>query len=813
VITANALPPRALRGIRSSIVRFLKHLVLSGIFLGGCIDKRSDAPPPTTSATPIASTVTTPSPPAIDSISAPQLPSAASSASSALESRLSPADEARFDAAVRAAIERNEIPGATLVVLRHGQVVFRRAYGLRAKEPAQARMTSDTIFDLASLTKPLATATSILLLVERGILRLQDPVQKWLPSFRSDKRITIEHLLRHISGLPAGSPRASQAKTPAQAVEFILETALDHPPGETYVYSDLSYILLGEIVAKATGEKLDTFSQKNIFTPLGMKDTTFLPAAPLLPRIAPTTREGDDFLVGRVHDPTARKLGGVSGNAGLFSTADDIAKFVAVLVNNGQFEGKPVLSPTIVSQLLELQPLPNTSEKRSLGLLSMFEGLGHTGFTGTAFWIDLMRQHAVVLLANAVHPDGGKGRAKQVRQDVATAAILMAKSKETADALAKSPVHSGIDQLERQGFSLLAGRKIGLITNHTGKNEKGERTIDVLVRHDKLSLLALFTPEHGLTGTADNLIANGKDTATGLPIFSLYGQNKRPPDNAFKDLDTLVFDLQDAGTRFYTYITTLGYMLEEAAKRKLRFVVLDRPNPLGGLALEGPLLDADRESFVGYHPIPIRHGMTVGELARLFNAERNIGADLHVVSMDGWTRSMSWSQTGLSWIAPSPNLRTPLEAMLYPGVGLLETTNVSVGRGTNLPFEQVGAPYIDADKLATELNRAKLAGGRFIPVHFTPTSSTFAGENCGGVRIEVTRAEAIQPVRMGFTIATTLRNLYPTDWKAANIMTLLGNKRALESLMRGDSVDQIIAHDEKDLAAFEKRRGPFLLYP
>lgn len=740
------------------------------------------------------------------------LASAAPSVSNTITSRLSAAEELRFDAAIRGAMERNETPGAVLVVLRHGQVVLRRAYGFRAKEPTELRMTVDTMFDLASLTKPLATATSILLLAERGNLRLQDPLQKWLPAFHTDKRVTIEHLLVHTSGLPAGNARADHAGSRSTAIQRILETPLEHAPGEAYVYSDLGYVLLGEVVEKASGEALDHFAATNIFEPIGMRETLFRPQQEWFQRTAPTTRPDDKSLLGKVHDPLARTLSGIAGHAGLFSTADDIAKFVAMLMSKGAIDGKAVLSPTIVRQMLDFRPMPSDKEKRSLALTSMFEGIGHTGFTGTAFWIDQARDHAVILLTNAVYPDA-KSSAKNVRRDIASAAILMGTNKERlAPTPSNAVVQTGIDEIERGGFGLLDGKKIGLITNHTGKNARGERTIDVLIRQDKLALLALFTPEHGLAGTADSTVGNGKDAATGLPIYSLYGKDKRPPDAAFANLDTLVFDIQDAGTRFYTYITTLGYMLEEAAKRKVRFVILDRPNPLGGLVMEGPLLDADRESFVGYHEIPIRHGMTVGELAQLFNAERKIGADLHVVPMQGYARSMSWSGTGLSWLPPSPNLRTPTEALLYPGVGLLETTNLSVGRGTDHPFERVGAPYIDGLPFAAELNRAKLAGVHFAPVRFTPTSSTFANEECGGITIEVTNASVLEPVRMGFTIAATLRKLHPNDWKISGLMTLLGNAQVFAALTHGDEVDRIIALYEKDLATFDKRRGPYLLY-
>ncbi len=791
-------------------MQFRGLLATALIIASACSEKRPEKRP-TPDAAPVVAVASITASGSIEAPT-PVLASAVPSASNAITARLNAAEEARFDAAIQGAMGRNEIPGAVLIVLRHRQVVLRRAYGFRAKEPTELRMTVDTMFDLASLTKPLATATSILLLAERGILRLNDPVQKWLPEFRADNRVTIEHLLVHTSGLPAGNARADHAGSRAVAIKKIIETPLEHAPGETYVYSDLGYVLLGEVVQKASGETLDGFATKNIFAPLDMRETMFRPRNDLLGRIAPTTRFGEEMLLGKVHDPLSRTLSGIAGHAGLFSTADDLAKFVAILMSKSELDGKAVLSPGIVRQLLNFRPMPSDKEKRSMALTSMFEGIGHTGFTGTAFWIDQARDHAVILLTNAVYPDA-KGSAKNVRRDIASAGILMAMNKDLpASAPSNAVVQTGIDELERGGFARLDGRKIGLITNHTGKNARGERTIDVLIRQDKLALLALFTPEHGLGGTADGTVGNGKDPSTGLPIYSLYGKDKRPPDAAFADLDTLVFDIQDAGTRFYTYITTLGYMLEEAAKRKLRFVVLDRPNPLGGAVMEGPLLDADRESFVGYHEIPVRHGMTVGELAQLFNAERKIGADLHVVPMQGYTRSMLWSETGLSWIPPSPNLRTPTEALLYPGVGLLETTNLSVGRGTDHPFERLGAPYIDGVKLAAELNRAKLAGVHFAPLRFTPTLSTFANEECGGVSIEVTNPLALEPVRMGFTIAATLRKLHATDWKISGVMTLLGNTQAFAALTRGDDASHIVALYEKDLDAFNKRRGPFLLY-
>ncbi len=796
-------------------MRFFGIFAASILLHAGCSDKRTpvsaifdagsnaSAPAPSSSASSEA---------LVDPPSAPSVPASAPSAADLVET-LGPTDIARFDQAVRGAIERNEIPGAVLIVTRKDEIVLRRAYGFRAKEPAEVAMTADTIFDLASLTKPLATATSILLLAERSRLRLRDPIRQWFPKFHPDKPITIEHLLLHTSGLPAGNARADHAGSREKSLERILETPLEHEPGEMYVYSDLGYVLLGEIVEKASGEPLDTFAKKNIFEPLAMRETMFRPPTTLTRRIAPTTRVKEELLVGIVHDPLARTMGGIAGHAGLFSTADDVNRFVSALQHKGEYEGKAVLPPAVVKQMLELRTKPGEKEKRTLALGSLFEGFGHTGFTGTAFWLDPIREQSVVLLTNAVHPDG-KGRAKQVRQDVARAAVLMNKPGAKTNVPDTSAVVGlGIDELARSAFALLEGRKIGLVTNHSGRDVRDERTVDILVRQPKLSVVTLFTPEHGLSGTADGIVKNGKDPSTGLPIVSLYGQDKRPPESAFANIDTLVFDIQDAGARFYTYITTLGIMMEEAAKRKIRFVVLDRPNPLGGVAVEGPLLDADRESFVGYHEIPIRHGLTVGELARLFNSERHIGADLYVVAMKGWNRSMLWSNTGLSWTPPSPNLRSPIEALLYPGIGLLETTNLSVGRGTSTPFEVLGAPYIDAEKLASALRLAKLPGVRWQPHRFKPTSSTFANEECAGVRIEVSNPSELEPVRLGLTIAVALRRLYPAEWKTAGLMTLLGNARTFEAIVRGEDVPSIVALYEKDLAGFAQRRGPFLLYP
>jgi uncharacterized protein YbbC (DUF1343 family) len=340
----------------------------------------------------------------------------------------------------------------------------------------------------------------------------------------------------------------------------------------------------------------------------------------------------------------------------------------------------------------------------------------------------------------------------------------------------------------------------------------GRSTIDVLFKAPDVKLVALFSPEHGIRGLADEKVSDSKDEVTGLPVYSLYGETRRPKPEQLKDLDALVYDIQDVGVRFYTYTATLGNVLEEAAKVKLPVFVLDRPNPINGVDVEGPVADADKFSFTSYYAIPVRYGMTIGELARFFNEEKHIGADLRVIQIENWRRAMWLDSTGLTWINPSPNMRSLTEATLYPGIGLLETTNVSVGRGTDTPFEVVGAPWIDGAKLATYLNARRIAGVRFIPIRFKPTTSVFKTEECGGVNILITDRARFQPVVTGIEIAIALHSLYPSDWKADSYLRLLVNADALERLKRGDSAEELVRSWAKGLEDFRKQRARALLY-
>src|SRR6266498_408729 len=472
---------------------------------------------------------------------------------------------------------------------------------------------------------------------------------------------------------------------------------------------------------------------------------------------------------------------------------------------------------------------------------------GHTGFTGTSLWIDPASQMFVVFLSNRVHPDGKgdvaslRGRVASIAAGAVTDLAMVARaqlelkqyyerlisdlgrfiSRDQAFAMssgtpvlnvANATVLTGIDVLERDGFKQLAGMRVGLVTNHTVRDRSGRSTIDVLYKTPNVKLMALFSPEHGIRGTADEKVSDSKDEQTGLPIYSLYGETYRPRPEQLKDLDALVFDIQDVGARFYTNISTLGYVMEEAAKAGRPVFVLDRPNPINGLQVEGPVAEPDRLSFTAYHSIPVRHGMTIGELAQLFNQERKIGCDLRVVKMEGWRRAMWFDETNLTWVNPSPNMRSLTEATLYPGVALLETTNVSVGRGTDTPFEVVGAPWIDGQQLALYLNSQSIAGVRFIPMRFTPASSVFKGEECGGINIIITDRAKFRPVPNGLEIAAALRKLYPAQWKVDDYMRLLVNADTLERLKRGQPPGDIECSWSEQLEDFKRRRARALIY-
>ena len=762
---------------------------------------------------------------------------------------------ARVEEHINAAIAEKKTPGAVLLVGRGNRIVYQKAFGHRAVSPASEPMTVDTIFDLASLTKVVATTTSVMQLVEQGKVRLSDRVATFIPEFdKYGKRdITVLHLMTHVSGLRPDVDVAHDWKGYETAIALAAEEIPTARPGERFVYSDINYFLLGEIVHRVSGEPLDEYVKKHIFAPLGMRETGFNPPAALRPRIAPTELctaygwpcEGADrsMLRGIVHDPTARRMDGVAGHAGLFSTAADLALFCRMLLGGGALNGTRVLAPLTVARMTSPSTPPGQRNVRGLGwdMDSAFSSnrgellppgsFGHTGFTGTSLWIDPTTGVFIVFLSNRVHPDG-KGDVTPLRARVATtvAAALVDRDALEARTLgpwtvntnsvagpppprpAASPVQSGLDAFRADAFSALRGRRVGLITNHTGIARDRQSTIDLLHGAKELKLVALFSPEHGIRGILDDKVPPGRDEKTGLPVHSLYGDTRRPTVAMLRDVDALVVDLQDIGARFYTYMTTMAYVMEESAKRKIPVYVIDRPNPINGVQIEGPLLDTSALGFTGYISMPIRHGMTMGELARLFNGENNIGADLTVVAMKNWRRDDWFDATGLPWINPSPAMRNLLQATLYPGIGAIEGTNISVGRGTDTPFEQVGAPWIDGVQLAAELNRRELPGISFYPVAFTPSSSKYKNEACQGVFMVVTDRQALRPVRVGLEIASAIYRLHGATYDIDTALRLLGSKDTIDRLKAGEDPAAIAASWAAGEARWRQLRAKYLLY-
>ncbi len=837
---------------------------------------------------------------------------------------------ALIDELVNADIAAKKLPGAVVLVGHRGRIVFRKAYGNRSLVPTVEPMTVDTIFDVASLTKPVATATSIMILVEQGKLRLNDTVGKFIPEIEDEqaKRVTILQLLTHTSGYAPDFDLSEKWIGREGMLAALKKEKLNSPPGTRFVYSDIGFIVLGEIVQLITGKPEDQLVGSGLFDRLGNKDSKFNRregvklSSPMLDpteiieaygleRFAPTENirgqhsylgskfegndaTGNEVLRGEVHDPTAYRMNGVAGHAGLFSTADDLARYCQMILNGGKSEppavaggltrnrtagrnisklqppataggSDRVLSAATVARMTQPYVVSENGETRGLGWdmdtsfsanrgeLFPLGSFGHTGFTGTGIWIDPTSQTFVVFLSNRVHPDGKgdvtplrakistvvasaiedtpieKWREAEARYNAAVAAQVArfrvstqpsAVSGQQA-ASVSSPtvregavtVQNGIDVLEKSGFKPLENLKIGLVTNHTGRSLAGKQTIDILHEAKNVKLTAIFAPEHGIRGELDTeKIADGKDEKTGLPVYSLYGETRRPTPDQMAAIDAFVYDIQDIGTRFYTYPSTLKNVMEEAARAAKPVFILDRPNPINGISVEGPVADDDELSFTAAHTTPVRYGMTIGELATMINAERKIGADVRVIKMDGWNRAMWFDETGQTWINPSPNMRSLTEATLYPGIGLLETTNLSVGRGTDTPFEVIGAPWLDGQELAKYLNERNLKGVRFVPIRFKPNASVFKDEQLGGVNIIITNRGEFNSVRTGVEIACALRKLYPDDWQVDKYARLLVNGEVFDMVTRGSSPDEIDKAIKSRLDEFIKRRERFLLY-
>ncbi|MFM7205741.1 MAG: exo-beta-N-acetylmuramidase NamZ domain-containing protein [Planctomycetaceae bacterium] len=736
-----------------------------------------------------------------------------------------PARLATIDGLVQQALAEKKMPGCVVCIGRRAGIVMLKAYGRRAVAPADEPMTLETVFDLASLTKPVATATAVMTLVEEGRLRLSDPVATHIPEFAANgkEKLTVLDLLTHQSGLIADNPIEDYADGPAAALERIWALAPLHPPAVKFIYSDVNFIVLGQLVERITGESVADYSRRTTFVPLGMRETGYRPAAELRARCAPTEERDGAWMRGDVHDPRCWKLEGVAGHAGLFGTATDLARYATMMLAGGTFNGARVLAPQTVATMTRGWRIPGGGvrglgwDKRSplssnRGDLLTEAAFGHGGFTGTALWIDPGLDLYVIFLSNRVHPDG-KGLVNPLIARIASVAAGAVVTPPAAGPATARPVLTGIDVLVRDQFRQLAGRRVALITNHTGLDRQRRRTAALLAKAEGVTLVSIFGPEHGATGTFDQAtVPDGTDEETGVPVKSLYGATRKPTSEMLADVDTVVFDIQDVGCRFYTYIATMLEAMKAAAEHHKAFVVLDRPNPIDGVRMAGPLVDEGRGTFVGCHPIPLRHGMTVGELARLFAADLKLDLDLTVVPCEGWRRAEAFEATGLEWVNPSPNMRSLTEAFLYPGIGLLEMTNLSVGRGTDTPFEVVGAPWLDGLALADALAARRIPGVAFVPIRFTPRSSKHAGTECGGVTIAITDRGALDPVRVGLEIAVAIRRLHPQEWEVGKLDVLLLHTPTLDAIRTDASADAVLEQSRDGLKEFARRRGEWLLY-
>ncbi len=806
---------------------------------------------------------------AVLSLPAPAATAAAKKPAPKTAAKTAPSRFAAIDAIFKEAVEKEQIPGAVVIVGHNGRVVYRKAFGYRSLEPKREKMTLDTVFDMASLTKCLATTPSIMRMAQLGQIRFNDPVAKYIPEFgvNGKQQITVRELLTHFSGLPEDLDLKHPWTGYDEAMKMAYDETPIYPPGSRFLYSDINFEVLGELVHRVSGMTLDKYALAHFYEPLKMTHTRFLPPKSWLPKIAPTqyvqpgialdlALEGKDrrgeMLRGIVHDPTARRMGGVAGHAGLFSTADDVARFAQAMLNGGA----PVLSPLMVEKMSTPQTPPIATSVRGFGwdIDSPFSSnrgdllpvgsYGHTGFTGTSLWIDPVTNTYIIILSNAVHPVGGTGWMVSIRGRVATAvaaALQLTVSEKQKMRLAEitgyndsyssqrripfrnGQVKTGIDVLEEHNFDVLKSadpaqvRRLGLVTNQSGLDAQGRRTIDVLDHVPGVKLEAIFSPEHGVTGSVDTTeIGNSVDSVTKVPVYSVYGATdaqRHPPMDVLKNLDAVVYDIQDGGERFYTYETTLGYFVEACAKAGIELIVLDRPDPITGSLVQGPMSEPGTESFVNYTQEPVRQGMTVGELAKFFNGEKHLGAKVTVVPMEGWLRGDWFDSTGLVWVNPSPNLRNLTEMTLYPGVCLVEGTNVSVGRGTDTPFEVVGATWIKAKELSDYLNTRNIQGVRFVPINFTPAAgSKYGGQQLGGVSIVLLDRNFLDAPEMGIEIADALHHLYPNEFNMSRMHLLVGSQKIVDDIAAGVDPRVLAAQWHDGVEQFMQVRKKYLIY-
>lgn len=723
-------------------------------------------------------------------------------------------------AALDAAVRKAGAPGAVAYIgdLEHTHAHV--AVGARQLQPETLPAQPDTIYDLASLTKVIATTTAVLLLHERGLLDLEAPVSSLLP-FPAFGAFNVRHCLTHSAGLNPGKPFYKELSSIDAMLERYAAIPLSWPPGTRWLYSDVGFMILGRIIEKVSGEQLDEFCAKNIFAPLELRDTVFRPPASLANRCAATEKcpWRGKVMLGEVHDENAYAVGGVAGHAGLFSTAGDIAAYVRALLS------EKVLKKSSLDTMCRLGVVAtwpwqglgwqlDAWPTKNFGFLPTRDSLGHAGWTGTSLWIDRRTTRFAVLLSNTCHPSRASRDNESLRR-VFHAGIGKIYYPSSAN------VHTGLDRLVREDFRNLRGKRVALLTHHAAIDQLGRHILDVFALAPEVQLVRLFSPEHGLSGQAEAGAKVGAQRAA-VPVTSLYGQRKAPTENELRDIDVFVIDLQDVGARYYTYAATMKACLRACAAARVPVLVLDRPNPVGGLVLEGPVATSS-DSMVCWARVPARHGMTFGEIAQfLAKTElRDTDVSVDVSLLDSWTPERYFGECSLTWVPPSPNIPTPETALLYAGTCLFEGCNVNEGRGSDLPFNVIGAPWLEPMRVLREVPSEAAAGIELVPIVYTPRSipgkaanPRYRGETCKGIRMTILDARKSRPFTLAVALLAALRREHASEFRWEQSIDLLAGTPLLrERIDRGAHPLEIMQEFEADRRAFDAARPKLYVEP
>lgn len=713
--------------------------------------------------------------------------------------------------ALAMAVSRAKAAGAAALVGEGDVVLFAGAHGFRQLRPTPEPATEDTVYDLASVTKAVATATSVLMLWQEGRIDLDAPVEAYLP-VPGLAKFRLRHLLTHTSGLPAWKPLHAEATTATAAVHLIAQEAAAAQPGRRYRYSDLNFILLGRLVEMVAQQRLDLFVRERIFEPLGMDDTTFNPPASWLPRIAPTEEcpWRGRLVHGQVHDENAYAFGGVSGHAGLFSTIHDLATFCRAMLSGKILNRETLDAAAKVGQVpfyawqglgWYLDPWGT----RWTGYLPSRDAFGHPGFTGTSVWMDRATNRYAILLSNTVHPsrrDANNRVLRQVFHDGVAKALYRGRAN----------VHTGLDRLMLEGFEPLAGKRIAVLTHHAAVDQCNRPLLDVLAFADDIDLRTIYSPEHGFTGSAEAGAHVGDSRRGSVPVVSLYGERKAPSPEELAPIDLFVVDLQDIGSRYYTYPATMKACIEACREAEVPVMVLDRPNPVGGARREGPLAEST-DSPVCWGRVPVRHGLTLGETA-VYLSEAGTGPrriNVMVYPADNWRREHWFDECALPWIPPSPNIPDLETALLYVGMCLFEGTNLNEGRGTDRPFKLVGAPWLDAQAALARIKKEDALGVRLEAARYTPRSlpgkaahPRFQDQTCQGIALTITERNPLRPFLLAVALIAAIRETHPSEFtfKEDWFDLLAGTAELRAGIERGEKPGPWVRWLERKNAAF-----------